>query len=305
MPGMLNRILLSPGENRLRAGWRLALHLLLLALLTLLIGSAMGFVMALLGINFNPDSLLITQLLGFLAITSSVIIARWALDRRSFTSLGLGWDWQAAKDLLVGSLIPGLMMGLIALLEWAVGWLDFKGFAWENQSLAAISLDLLLILGVFTLVGWQEELLSRGYWLQNLAQGLSPFWGVAISSGMFGLLHWANPHASWAGMLGVSTAGVFLAFGYLRTHRLWLPIGLHLGWNFFEGPVFGFPVSGLQDLPHLIQQQVDGPVPWTGGAFGPEAGLVLLPALLLGAVLVYLYTRAPRVRLDSSNGKRP
>jgi hypothetical protein len=65
---------------------------------------------------------------------------------------------------------------------------------------------------------------------------------------------------------------------------------LHIGWNFFEGVVFGFPVSGL-DIYALTRIQVTGPVLWTGGAFGPEAGLILLPSLIVGSVLIYWFTR--------------
>jgi hypothetical protein len=95
-------------------------------------------------------------------------------------------------------------------------------------------------------------------------------------------------------------AGVFLGYGYTSTRQLWLPIGLHTGWNFFEGTVFGFPVSGMADFPSLIHITVKGPILLTGGAFGPEAGLVILPALGLGALLVYLYTKR-RLQISSSS----
>jgi hypothetical protein len=107
---------------------------------------------------------------------------------------------------------------------------------------------------------------------------------------MFGLLHIFNPNATWVSTAGIFFAGVYLAYGYIRTKQLWLPIGLHIGWNFFEGVVFGFPVSGL-DIYALTRITVNGPDLWTGGAFGPEAGLIVLPALLLGGFLIFLYTR--------------
>ena len=88
----------------------------------------------------------------------------------------------------------------------------------------------------------------------------------------------------------VTTAAIYLAFGYIRTKQLWLSIGLHIGWNFFEGVGFGFPVSGLDIYP-LLRINVTGPELWTGGAFGPEAGLIVLPSLLVGGLLIYLYTQ--------------
>jgi hypothetical protein len=71
---------------------------------------------------------------------------------------------------------------------------------------------------------------------------------------------------------------------------LWLPIGLHLGWNFFEGNIFGFPVSGL-DTFRLIRHSINGPTWLTGGPFGPEAGLIILPAMALGIWLMIIFTR--------------
>src|SRR3989337_826088 len=138
-------------------------------------------------------------------------------------------------------------------------------------------IEFFIMLGVFVVVSWQEELLSRGYWFQNLSEGLNPVWGVAISSILFALLHLVNPHMSVSAGLGLFAAGIFLAYARVRSGQLWLAMGLHTGWNFFEGTVFGFSVSGLENLSPLIVQSVAGPELFTGGAFGPEAGLVLLP----------------------------
>ena len=90
--------------------------------------------------------------------------------------------------------------------------------------------------------------------------------------------------------VGIFLAGAFLALGYLTTRQLWLPIGLHIGWNFFEGVVFGFPVSGTETYSLLITNMV-GPDLWTGGPFGPEAGIVVLPSLMLGALLIFIYSK--------------
>jgi hypothetical protein len=146
----------------------------------------------------------------------------------------------------------------------------------------------------FTFVGWNEELLFRGYQLQTIASGTNLSWGVVLSSLIFGLAHLSNPNAGavWQVASGILLAGLFLSFAYVRTRDLWLAIGLHIGWNFFEGVVFGFPVSGLE-IYRLLRVTVAGPELWTGGAFGPEAGLVVLPGLVLGTLLIYVYT-APR-----------
>ncbi|NOY98670.1 MAG: CPBP family intramembrane metalloprotease [Chloroflexi bacterium] len=278
----LARIFISPDEPRPRAGWRLLIQTILIVV----VGIPAGFLLGWLPIG----GMLYSQVIEVVAITLSVYLARRFLDKRSFVSLGLKPDRQALRDLLAGIAITFVMMGSIYLAEWSLGWLAFDGFAWETESVPSVTLNLLAMFGIFVLVGWNEELLSRGYHLQTLASGLNLTWGVILSAAVFGLLHLGNPNATWISAAGIFLAGVFLAYGYIRTRQLWLSIGLHIGWNFFEGVVFGFPVSGM-DFFRLTRITVRGPALWTGGAFGPEAGLVVVPALALGMVLIYGYTR--------------
>jgi len=282
------RIFISSDESRLRAGWRLLLQTLLMILIAVILQSVLG-VFFTPGKNGNVD-FFISQVIELVYITGSIYIARRFLDKRSFVSLGLQVNKQVFVDVLVGIGITFAMMGLIYLAEVVAGWLTFESFAWQTDSVPTVLTGVLTFLVVFIFVGWNEELLSRGYHLQTLASGINVFWGVVISSSLFGLAHLGNPNATWVSAAGIFFAGVFLAYGFLRTGQLWLSIGLHIGWNFFEGVIFGFPVSGL-DIYHLIRLQIQGPVIWTGGAFGPEAGLIVLPAIGIGAVLIYFYTR--------------
>lgn len=299
----MKRIFLSPSEPRLRAGWRLLIQ----SLLMLMLGLCIGIPVILAPMMFEtpphgllPPEMALPELLAsliveFLAITVSIFLARRFLDRRSFASLGLKLKWRALGDTLAGIAIAFVMMGAIYSIMWSSGWIKFEGFAWQTQcaaptrSVGAVVVNTLLIFLAFVLVGWNEELLSRGYHMQNLADGINMTWGVILSSAVFGILHLANPNATWISAAGIFLAGLFLAYAYLRTKQLWLSIGLHIGWNFFEGPFFGFPVSGMNFF-QLTRITVSGPELWTGGAFGPEAGLVVLPALALGMALVYGYT---------------
>jgi membrane protease YdiL (CAAX protease family) len=204
--------------------------------------------------------------------------------------LGLKIERLSLKDVLAGFGIGFLVMGLVYLFELSMGWVIFNGFAWTRDPIRTVISQTLFFLVAYILVGWNEELLSRGYHLQNIASGLDMKWALIITSVLFSLLHSANPYASWISFIGIFLAGIFLGYGYLRTRQLWLSIGLHIGWNFFEGVVFGFPVSGTTNYT-LIDTTVNGPDLWTGGQFGPEAGLVVLPALLLGFFLIKVYTK--------------
>jgi membrane protease YdiL (CAAX protease family) len=278
---LIARIFLSPVEKRLRAGWRLLLHTALLIAITLILFIALRF-----WDNFPMSE----QLIAMIAITLATWIARRFLDRRSLPSLGFRFDRHTLPDLGLGMVLPALMMGLIYICEWAFGWLRFEAWAWNVVSWEEIYYNLISMLAAFIAVGYYEELLSRGYHLQNLKDGLNLPWAVFLSSSVFAVLHLGNPHAGWLSTLGILAAGYFLAYGWIRTGQLWLPIGLHIGWDFFEGPIFGFPVSGLNTF-RLIHHNIHGPTMITGGDFGPEAGLILVPALLLGAFLIRLYTR--------------
>ncbi|MFH1184245.1 MAG: type II CAAX endopeptidase family protein [Chloroflexota bacterium] len=293
----LAAVFVSPYEPRLRAGWRLILQVVLQFILLMLAGAAI--LIGVRGIftgapgSFTSAQLVVTQIAELAAVTLSIFVARRLLDHRSFASLGLQVGRRSTLDFASGIGITFLMMGLIFATEWMLGWLKLTGFAWQVQSADKVGLNVVVFLVVCLLVGWNEELMSRGYHLQTLASGLTLGWGWILSSTAFGVLHLANPHANWMAVAGIVLAGLFLGYAYVRTGRLWLSIGLHTGWNFFEGVVFGFPVSGIAFY-HLARISVSGPELWTGGEFGPEAGLLLIPALALGFGLVSWYTRQTR-----------
>lgn len=285
----LTQVFVNPEEGRLRAGWRLLAFVLLFGALQLLTGVALSLVLRQ---SFPAwlNALPVGEALTALPLTTSVVLARRWLDRRSFASLGLTWDRRAGRDLLFGVGLTGLLMGLIFLAEGAFGWLHLRGFAWDTMTAGRVFGMLANALLLWVLVAWNEELLFRGYLLTNLRDGMGTTWAVVLSSLLFAAAHVSNPHMGWPALLGLVLAGFFLADGWLTTGRLWLPIGLHLGWNLFEGTVFGFPVSGLS-LPRLIVTDIHGPSLITGGAFGPEAGLILVPALALGAWLMHRRAR--------------
>jgi membrane protease YdiL (CAAX protease family) len=285
-------IFLSPNEPRLRAGWRLLVQTILLVILGIAAGMAIIVPIGLLKIDFDsPLVMLANQVTALFAITASIFLARRFLDKRSIVSLGLKLNRQALWDVLIGIGITFFQMGLVYGIEITLGWTKFEGYAWQMESGLAVAEGLGVWLVIFLIVGWQEELLSRGYHLQSLESGLKTFWAVLISSSVFGVLHLGNPGASWISTLGIVLAGLFLALPYLLTRQLWLSIGLHIGWNFFEGVVFGFQVSGIETF-RLLRHTVSGPELWTGGAFGPEAGLLVIPAIALGSLLTVVYTRS-------------
>jgi len=285
----LATVFFSPDEPRLRLLWRFLFMFLLTIVLSIPLLVLVGLFTLFGIIPANSDLTLVSVIPTGIATIAAILFARHFFDRRSITSMGLKVDRRAFPDLLAGIVIAGLMMGSIYLTEYALGWLKFEAFTY----LAPSSLLPLLGWGVaFLLVGFYEEMLFRGYLFQNLEEGLNTFWAVLITCVLFSAAHLGNPNFNWGSVLGLVLSGLFFVYAFLRSRQLWLAIGLHIGWNFFEGPAFGFPVSGLTTF-NFIQQHTEGPPLVTGGGFGPEAGLVLLVGLAVGTLLIHLYSRKP------------
>jgi membrane protease YdiL (CAAX protease family) len=294
-PPKIYTIFISRDEPRLRAAWRLIIHGLLTVFLLMISAFIVFIALWVFGVQVFSRNQELPKfaeiLISFPAILLATFIARTVLDQRTFRSLGLYLNRQTFLDLIVGFFIPFLLIGLIFLTEWRLGWLKIETTAWQSPPNVRWDLSLLGSLVFFITVGFQEELIFRGYQLQNLIDGLDLPKGLLISSAFFALAHILNPHNSILSILGLFASGLFLAYAWIRTHQLWLSIGLHIGWNFFEGVIFGFPVSGT-DTFRLITHSVNGPIVFTGGEFGPEAGLLLFPVLAIGSGLIWLFTRS-------------
>ena len=291
----LHRLFVDQAEARPRTGWRLLLHLAMsLALLTCL-SIPLGVAYVLAGMAGQKMDLSALMLLSTIASAPSFLLATWIarrfLDKRSFVSLGLNFDRHALVDLGAGMMISGIQMGLVFMAELALGWTRLDGWSFQDGAVGKAISGLVGWLLVYVVVGLYEEITFRGYYLQNLSTGIDSTWGILVSSAIFGLFHLGNPGAGFMSTVGIFLAGLYLAFAWSRTRRLWLPIGLHIGWNFFQGPVFGFPVSGTTSF-RLLRQTPTGPVSLTGDLFGPEAGLIVVPAIVLGILLVILFTKS-------------
>ncbi len=308
-------------EKRIRMAWRLIGQILILLLLMLVFQFLFGLfwvlVKAILGtlsspldnsiteggnILANSPLLTMASLLGSgLLLTISIWLAGRFLDRRRFIDFCFQLKQKWWIDLAFGLALGAGLMALIFLFELAAGWISVTGtFVTQNPETPFLS-AIIIPLIIFLAVGFYEELFSRGYHLTNLAEGLSGkiikpriaiLLATLISSAVFAVLHASNPHANLASTLNIGLAGIFLAAGFVLTGQLAIPIALHISWNFFQGNVFGFPVSG-GDFSSATFIRIDqgGPDLWTGGLFGPEAGLLGTGAMILGIIITLIWVR--------------
>ncbi|HEV2659575.1 MAG TPA: type II CAAX endopeptidase family protein [Ktedonobacteraceae bacterium] len=213
-------------------------------------------------------------------------------EKRSFAEVGFAprHVWQ---NILLGLTISATVMSLTALILALAGWYHVQSVPADINNIVATLLSGLLL---YCVIAIQEEVIFRGILFRLLERGLGSWVALGISALTFGWFHIANPGASWISSLAIALeAGITLAAAYMLTRNLWLCIGLHWGWNFFEGTVFGFSVSGTSS-PVLVQSYTTGPSLWTGGQFGPEAGLVTVTlSIVLFSVLLYLAAKRGRI----------
>jgi uncharacterized protein len=307
-------LFLEEGTGRPRALWRLLfqywayrvvvpLLLNLLAVAWLLVRSGREI-----GASGELDASILSgslalALIGSIAALMGVLLSVWLagrfLDRRPFADFGFhlsgGW-W---LDLFFGMALGALLMTVIFLVELSFGWITVTGTFQTLVPGTPFALTMLIPTTLFLCIGVYEELLFRGYQLRNAAEGLNlPVVGPrnavilawVLSSAFFGYLHANNPNATLSSTFNVALAGVMLGLGYVLTGELAIPIGLHITWNFFQGSVFGFPVSGLGPVgATFLSTDQGGPELWTGGPFGPEAGLLGPAAMILGGLLIALW----------------
>lgn len=291
------KLLWNAGEHRVRAGWRILIQASLIFALT--VGGALGFEAA-----FSNHGLVARVLartsITLLVTTLSIWFGGRLLDRRRFADFGLHLDRAWWADFGVGLLLGGLLMALIFIVEWSMGWLAIADTFSTGSQRIPFTLAMLAALLYYIGVGINEEVLTRGYGLRNLAEGLNlPRIGARraimlawlLSSTVFGLLHISNAHATAVSTINLMLFGMLFGLPYILTGRLGLSIGLHIAWNFVQGNVFGLPVSGGGSQMTMIATREQGPDLWTGGTFGPEGGLIGIAATALGCILVLIWVR--------------
>lgn len=207
-------------------------------------------------------------------------VFRKYIDRESFQSMGFDPEGFRIESM------AGLALGAVMMGGGFAGLLLLGEIQWTGTNPDRISILQSIIL--FAMVAFTEELFLRGYVLNNLMKSMHRYVALIVSSLMFTLIHIFNPNFTWIGFSNILLAGVLLGLPYIYNQRLWLPIALHFSWNFFQGSIFGFNVSG-QETYSLITQSRTTDTLWNGGAFGFEGSVLSLIFELLAICMVGWY----------------
>jgi uncharacterized protein len=248
-----------------------------------------------LGFGFLMQALVGTLAGMTLANLAAALFANWIalkiFAERPVTAIGLWWNRASADNFAVG-LLGGVGAACVALsLPLGAGAAHFARVAEDQPTIWAA-----VFLTVFLLVGSAaEEILFRGFGFQALLASFGPWAAIVPGAVLFGLLHLGNPGAAWLGIVNTMGFGAVFGYGCVRSRDLWLPIGLHFGWN-FTLPLFGANVSGLRMNETGYEMSWTAGALWSGGAYGPEAS-VLTSAVV---VLLFLYVWKAPVRRQTS-----
>ena len=176
---------------------------------------------------------------------------------------------------------------IILAIQIGFGWVTFEIVELEWSDISLKILYQFILTGL--VVSWWENLFFVSYMFLNLKDGCGFKCSYIVTCLIFALIHMMNPNASIAAFVGIFIIHAYEVYGFLRTGRLWLILGLHAGWNFFQGLV-GFPVSG-QGWNQVIKQKNITPEWFGGGEFGPEAGLIIVITSFIAFALLYFYTK--------------
>ena len=202
------------------------------------------------------------------------------INREPFSSIGI--QFNGYED----DFIFGLLIGL-GLIVMGFGILIIFNFI-SITSLQFSFIDQLFYLCLFAVVSLNEEIAMRGYILQNLSSSFNKYIALAMSSLVFMIMHIGNPNMSAIPLFNLFLAGLFLGIYCIHRKNLWFPIGAHFTWNYFQGPVLGFEVSG-NEVNSLFIQRLDGSDLITGGQFGFEGSIILTTFMIIG--IIYLDRR--------------
>ena len=261
-----------------------AFPLVRLALIVAAFAAVLAIVLAVQGGRHTAwGSIAATSAVAAVLLGVIVFVERMTTGR---TPAAIGFDPRhAGRDLALGAGLGALMFSLV-VLELALG---------GHYRVTGIhaTWDLAIAVLLFGTGAVFEELLFRGALFRLVEEWAGTWIALAVSGLLFGAAHAFNPGATWVSVIAIALeAGVLLGSAFAVTKNLWLPIGLHFAWNFFEGPVYGTQVSGRTLLPSLLTAHLTGPAWLTGGAFGPEAGIpAVATSLIVSAALLAYASR--------------
>jgi membrane protease YdiL (CAAX protease family) len=205
------------------------------------------------------------------AAVAALALTGKALERKPLADIGLGMKG-GLRDLFLGFAVGFALLAAVIGVLAALGWYRVESLK-PPADMLRIGATMALVLLPYA--AW-EEVFFRGIVFRIVEDWLGTWVGIVASALFFGFAHATSPNATVLTSSAIAVeAGILLSVAFVRTRTLWLAIGIHWGWNFTQGPLFGAAVSGAR-FDSILTASIDGPATWTGGPFGPEGGWMAL-----------------------------
>lgn len=288
------------GERRLRSGWAILVYLLAMVGAFWLASRALYRT----GLLPSPGSVplddvaaipegFVRMAVVFLPTVVGCLVVRQRLgaayyaDRR--WAARVGWGLLAGIGIISGTALLAALM--------SSSW-----FSLIALPAPEVTRSVLLQIAVLVPVSFAEEILFHGFVFQQLVRGIGRIAAVAVTAILFGLMHWENPGATVYPLINIAIVGVLFGVITLRTGSLWVVSGLHVGWNVFQGAVWGSAVSGAESGASILEPTRTAETIWNGGAFGYEASVSNTVLLAIALVLAFLWPVRSNAAVESQRG---
>lgn len=235
--------------------------------------------------NLRLDSSVRTSMsliLGFIFIALLIFLRVKFREKRPLASLGFDREGMVPKYLIGFGIGVAMFTGVVLILFWT-GNIVVR----ENFTLQYLG-GVLILLPAWMIQSATEEILARGWLMNVIGARYNALIGIWASSLFFGFIHLLNPHVDAIAVINIVLVGLFLSLYVVKTQNLWGVCGFHAAWNWAQGNIYGFAVSGLTPDGSTIFKMEYNDANWmNGGNFGPEAGLAATALLVLGICMVY------------------
>ncbi len=226
------------------------------------------------------SNLLATTAIIFTLSLLLTFLFRSRVDRKSFISLGLDVHGHAGEAIAGGMLAIFIICASSLLLK-VTGHLKWMDIIFDARAL-------FLAFGSVVVISFYEELIFRGYILNNLMDSFPGWLALLISALLFMIFHWTGQ--SSIGFFALANSlimGLILGLNYIYSRNLWFSFCFHVAWKFMEGPAFGY--SGDDSFQTFLQPELNGDINITGGANGLEGSVILTAVALLSLIALYLF----------------
>lgn len=238
--------------------------------------------------------LTVVTLFSTIGIILATIFWCIKIDKHSFEYMGIK-KGNILKKYGIGLLVGFAMFSSVFILEIITGCLKIDNF--NSFSIISIIIFILFFFG-FVVQSASEEIICRGFLLNNIKSQHGALLGLIISSLLFSLIHIFNGGFSIIPFINIFLVGIFFGLYYLCTNSLWGVCAIHGIWNFSQGNIYGIEVSGISIKNSIINSlQVEGKTLLNGGKFGAEGGLITTSVLIISILILLLYVKKKKISI--------